>query len=232
MTTRRFFSAHPVINKSIRITADELFHLKNVNRARLEDEVEIIDGKGTLLSGKIRKIDNNEALVAIHKEEKVPKPPLRIIIAASLLKKKNMSLMIEKLTEIGVDEIRPLVYTRTDEKYSPAMLKKWQRIAAQSLKVSKRLWLTDIFPPVSIKEIGELARGIKTRIALDIGGESCSKANFDFPAIAVVGPPGDFVEEERDLLRKNCFVPYRINDCTMKSETAAISIAAILKMIS
>jgi 16S rRNA (uracil1498-N3)-methyltransferase len=232
MSTRRFFSSHPLSGNTLRINSDEYHHLKNVNRAKCGDSLEVIDGHGSLFTGEIQAMKSDEALVQVKKIEKSDKPPVNVIVAPSLLKQRPMNMMIEKLTELGVDEIRPVMFTRTDETYSPARLKKWNRIAGQSLKVNKRLWLTDIYPPVSIDQIIEMSRPIKTKILLDIPGQSPGNVIWQFPVIAVIGPPGDITAVEREILLQNGFTPYKINDVVLKSETAAISIGAVLKTLN
>jgi 16S rRNA (uracil1498-N3)-methyltransferase len=231
MSTRRFFSSHPFTGNILRLSGDEYHHLKNVNRAKCGESIEVIDGQGYLFFGEIRAMKSDEALVLVKKMEKSHKPPINAIVAPSLLKKHPMNMMIEKLTEIGVDEIRPVMFTRTDETYSPVRLKKWNRIACQSLKVNKRLWLTDIYPPVSIGQIIEISRPIKTKILLDISGQNPGKVMWRFPVIAVIGPPGDITAAEREILVQNGFTSYKINDAVLKSETAAISIGAALKAL-
>ena len=232
MGIRRFFSNNPVVKKCIPITGEEFHHLKNVIRIKAGDKVEVVSGEGSLFLGEIVKMDDSEAVVNIMKEKKENRPMVKIIIAPSLLKKRNMSLMIEKLTEMGVDEIRPVFYSRTDEKYNSSMLKKWNRIAMQSLKVNKMLWVSRIYPPVNIDEIIQFSKDINTKVLLDIAGEKEINSDFKPPVLSVVGPPGDFLKEEKALFIKNGFVPYKINNCTLKSETAAISMGAILSRIS
>jgi len=232
VSTRRFFSSHPLTGNILRLCGEELHHLKNVNRTKCGDSIEVIDGQGALFFGEIQAMKSDEALVLVKKIEKSDKPPVNVIAAPSLLKQRPMNVMIEKLTEIGVDEIRPVMFTRTDETYSPKRLKKWNRIASQSLKVNKQLWLTDIYPPVSIDQIIEMSRPIKTKILLDIAGQNPGNINWQFPVIAVIGPPGDITAAEREILLKNGFTPYKINNAVLKSETAAISISAILMFAS
>jgi 16S rRNA (uracil1498-N3)-methyltransferase len=232
LSIRRFFSSNPCTGNTLRISGDEYHHLKNVNRAKPGDPMEVIDGKGALFIGEIQAMKSNEALVLVKKIEKSDKTPVHVIVAPSLLKQHPMNVMIEKLTEIGVDEIRPVMFTHTDETYSPARLKKWNRIACQSLKVNKRLWLTDIYPPVAIEEIIEISQPIKTKILLDIPGQNPVNVTWQFPVIAVIGPPGDITTAEREILLQNGFTPYKINDAVLKSETAAISIGAVLKYAS
>lgn len=232
MTTRRFFSEVPGSGNTIRITGDEFYHLKTVNRSRPGDGVEVVNGNGTLYHGTIRSISGSEAVVGVTSREFREKPAARVIIAPSLLKQRPMNILIEKLAEIGVDEIRPVMFDRTDDKYGPARLKKWQRIAVQALKVNRRLWATEIYPPVSLPDIIGTAGPLATRVLLDISGGKPGAAAWEQPAIAVIGPPGDITDAERQTLVDGGFVPYSINECVMKSETAAISIAAILKLNS
>ena len=210
------------------MTGEELHHLRNVNRAKNGDELEVIDAKGSLYFGRIRDIDSREAAVEIVRREYREKPPLRIIAAPSLTKKKNMSLMMEKLAELGVDEIRPVIMTRTDEKYAPSMLKKWQRIAQQSLKVNKKLWPTEIYPPVRLDELLEDAAFTGTKLLLHADGESRLPADIRCPVICLIGPPGDFVPEEVARIREKGYLMVKINDSILKTETAAVAGAAIL----
>jgi len=234
MTNRRFLAEFLTECSTLTITGDEYHHLRHVNRAKCGDVLEVINGKGSLVHGEILKMDTNKALVQVIKKEKTEKPPLKIIIAPSLLKQRSMNLLIEKSSEIGVCEIRPILFTRTDESFSHSRLKKWQRIAAQSLKVNKHLWQTDIYPPVPLTKLIETSHPIKTKILLDISGTRPTSIlqQFQFPAISVIGPPGDLTDEERQLLIEKNFIPYNINHAILKSETAAIAISAILQIIS
>lgn len=228
MKIRRFFSNNKTLEKCIYISGEEFFHLKNVTRAKVGDQIEVINGEGYLFYGKIKKITGNEAVIYIIKKRKEKKSPVKIVIAPSLLKRSAMCLMIEKLSEIGIDEIRPVISERTDEKYSKSMLEKWNRIAIQSLKVNKKLWVSQIYPPVSINDILSFSKKMSTKILLDIEGRKETNSDLIPPVISIIGPPGDFIKEEKELFIENDFSPLNINNFTLKSETAAISIGAIL----
>jgi 16S rRNA (uracil1498-N3)-methyltransferase len=233
MSTRRFFSDHTPGEDSpgstITITGDELHHLRHVNRAKCGDVIEVINGKGSLYSGKIRTFKPGEAIIDIIHEETVPQPPTDIIIAVSLLKQRAMGILLEKLCEIGVAEIIPLIFTHTDEKFNPGRLKKWQKIPPQALKVNKHLWCTKIHEPLSLDSFIQYSSQYETKIMLDINGNKTTQKDWQLPLLAIIGPPGDFCEDEREALVKNGFIRYNINDAVLKSETAALSIAAILK---
>lgn len=233
MENRRFITDRPVRGNRVFITGDELHHLKTVNRAKSGTEIEVIDGKGTLYNGKILALGNHEAVVEIMDRQTREKPVIRMTIAPSLIKKKAMAVLVEKLAEMGVDEIRPVIFTRTDEKYSPSLLKKWRRIAMQALKVNQKLWPTEIYPPVNLEQLIENTRGAGVKILLHMEGEGNGESipgmcRRGVNVVSVIGPPGDFLPEEKTLLKENGFSEINLNEAILKTETAAISIAAIL----
>ncbi|MEN8154777.1 MAG: RsmE family RNA methyltransferase [Acidobacteriota bacterium] len=230
MNLRRFFSLCELKNDLIEISGEDLYHLKKVMRGKPGDPLEVINGTGSLFRGNIIEINNSRAVIRVKEKYFEPEPEPGIIIAPSIIKNRPMRFMIEKLTELGVDEIRPLYFNRTDVKYSSGSVAKWEKIAIESLKVNNRLWKTKIFEPVSIQDIIESSVNIKSKILLDIEGK---KETFNFnspPVLCIIGPPGDFTPEERELFRKNGFNPVNINSSILKVETAAISAGSILKL--
>lgn len=245
MSTRRFFSNRQAGDHRFIIDGDELHHLKTVNRAKVGDEIQVFDGRGGVYTCRIGLFESREAHVDIVSQKKFPRPPVRVVMAPSLTSRRAMNVMMEKLTELGVDEIRPVICTRTDEKYSPSMLDKWQRIAVQSLKVNKHLWPTQIYEPVKMPQFVQYIKSMEkcTGLLLHIEGDSIWGIGKDLdepqhepehepqhePFICIIGPPGDFVSEERQMLKEARFLEYKINDGLLKTETAAIAAAAILK---
>jgi 16S rRNA (uracil1498-N3)-methyltransferase len=231
MEIRRFFSQEPVLQHTVAIGGDECHHIRSVNRLRPGDPIEVIDGCGHLYTGTIRTISREQVTVHIQKEEREEPSTVETILAPSLLKPKAMTLLVEKLSEMGIDQIRPVLYSRTDIGCTPPMLKKWQRLAAQSLKVNKRLWLTAIYPPVTLQELLSWARGsgVRTPIVLDLEGPGGDLPPFLPPVCCLVGPPGDFTPQEKEQIAQNHFIPYRLNPCTLKTETAALAAAALLR---
>ncbi len=230
MRTRRFHSKGKTDHLFIEIVSNELYHLKNVLRKKRGDSIEVFNGKGSLFSGKIESINKSKAIVKITKEILKERPSTNIIIAPSLLKKKTMNLMIEKLTEMGVNKIQPVIFARTEAVYSNSLISKWEKLAIESLKVNGNLWVTDINPPCSVKELILSSSEIKNKILLDIEGE---KAYFKGIGqfVCVIGPPGGFTSEERKLFTKSGFIPININESVMKVETAAFSTVSILKYL-
>jgi 16S rRNA (uracil1498-N3)-methyltransferase len=229
MGERRFFTANEAVNGQVAVDGDEFHHIVHVMRHRAGDEVEIVNGRGGLVHGRIAAVKSHSLQVAVQHSEDFPRPPLRVVISPSLTKGHAMNWLVEKLTELGVDEIRPLVCERTDVAYGASQLRRWEKIAAQSLKVNRKFWLTRIFAPVSPAGIIAAAEKVPGKILLDIDAPAKLERPAAFPVLAVIGPPGDFSAAEKGLFRENGFRPALVNDGILKTETAALAIAAILK---
>jgi len=229
MNIRRFFAGDISIKNSVSVVSDEFYHLTRVLRKKNGDTIELFDAMGTLAVGEIVNIEKGSAVVVIKERHSFEKSETKTVICPSILKRKSMDLLVEKLSEMGIDEIRPVIFSRTDVKFKEASLKRWRKISIESLKVNGKLWPSEIFQPVNINSIISLSEKFKSRIIFDIEG-SKNGISLSFPAIAIVGPPGDFTDMERENLKKNGFTDININDAVMKSETAAISAAAIMKL--
>jgi 16S rRNA (uracil1498-N3)-methyltransferase len=229
MSERRFFSANSPAGGQVLVDGEEFHHIVRVMRCRRGDELEVVDGRGGLFVGRIAAIAGSSLQLAVERSEFFPQPPPRVIIAPSLTKGHAMNWMIEKLSEMGVDEVRLLACERTDVAFSPAQLKRWQKIAAQSLKVNRRYWLTRIAPPVAPVALIAGAAALPARILFDIAAAGGLERPAAWPALAVVGPPGDLSAAEKEMFRAAGFQPARVNDAILKTETAALTAAALLK---
>ncbi len=228
---RRFLTFQPPDKTTgiLRITEDEHFHLKTVMRARKGYRMHVIDGKGSLYECEVEDIGNSETVTRIISEEYREHPGLRLVMGVSVLKKKQMQLMIEKLSELGVDVIQPLIFDRTDTSWSPSSLEKWQKIALQSLKVNRRLHACEVRPPVKYSSFINQIPENSFAVMLDIDGEPATLSKSDSPGIyAITGPPGDYTEQERELIKGSGFRAMNINSGILRTETAAIAMASIL----
>jgi 16S rRNA (uracil1498-N3)-methyltransferase len=229
MAERRFFSPHETVQGQVCIDGDEFHHIVHVMRCRAGDELEIVNGRGRLARGRIAVVTGRALRVDIQHAEEFPRPAPRVFIAPSLTKGHAMNWLIEKLCEMGVDEVRPLLCQRTDVAWSPSQLRRWEKMASQALKVNRRYWLTRILPPVSPAALIADCAGLPAKILLDIAGTHRLERPAAYPVLAAVGPPGDFSEAEKELFLAGGFLPVLVNDAILKTETAALAVAAILK---
>ncbi len=228
MHLRRFFVPGPIEATPRPIEGGEFHHLKTVLRARLGEEIELVDGQGRLGTGRILRMESRRALVGIERVETVPPPPPGVVVACPPLKHHAMNWMVEKLCELGVDEIRPTRFERTDGTTALDAGERWQGLAQQALKVNRRLWQTRIAPLSPLDDVLTAAPAFAARIAGDLAGAPWPQHPLPRPTLLLIGPPGDFTAGEWQRIAAAGFSRHHIGTCLLKSETAAIAAAALL----
>jgi 16S rRNA (uracil1498-N3)-methyltransferase len=143
----------------------------------------------------------------------------RIAIAFALTKGDRPELVVQKLTELGVDRIVPFFAARSvvrwDEERAQRNLVRLRRIAREAAMQSRRVTLPALTDVASVASIA--AQGF---VRADRGGAPLSLA---CPSVAI-GPEGGWSDDERREL-PGCVA---LADTVLRAETAAIAAAAVL----
>ncbi|HDP93744.1 MAG TPA: 16S rRNA (uracil(1498)-N(3))-methyltransferase [Candidatus Aminicenantes bacterium] len=229
MTGRRFLCVVSNDTNTLFFDAEEHHHLVRVMRARVGMEIEAVNGCGDWFRARITRVAPRVVEAAILKHERRERPAIRLILAPSMLKKRSMDLMLEKLCELGVDEIRPVCFERNDGDCPGEIPERWQRIALQAVKINRRSWATRIFAPVDLESLIRESAAIPVRVMLEISGRPFATDPDLLPILCVIGPPGDFTPREQAELQNAGFVSRRLNAGILRSETAAITAAAVFQ---
>ena len=220
-------------SKTISVTGkDELHHLRNVLRLKKGSEVFIFDGRGEEASGILTAVTPQAATVQIKSVSQFkPQKPL-IILACALPKKTKFELIIEKATELGVDEIIPLKTKRTEIDLKGDRLDKkhlrYQTIALNASKQSNRHIIPTIHPITAFAPALDLLTKTTDAIIPSLSGKrknilAAFKELKSSKAISfLVGPEGDFTPEEYGQANEKGCLPVTLGKTTLKVETAAI----------
>jgi 16S rRNA (uracil1498-N3)-methyltransferase len=156
MARRRFYVPQDSIQdgKAV-LPEDQAHHLKRVLRVRNGEAVEIFDGKGR---GYIGEVDLHGTDVILCGLQSLPfqEPTLRFILAAALIKSAKFEWMLQKATELGVDEVVPLE-TRLSDLTIPSgkmahRLDRWERIVKEASKQSRRLTVPQVHAPLTFSD--------------------------------------------------------------------------------
>ena len=133
---------------------DQIHHVKNVLRAKTQDQLEIFNNTNYIFLAKIIEIKKKRVLIEItEKTYKNFESPVHIHLGQIISNKKNMDLTIQKSTELGVKTITPLFFESCLKNKKTHFLKKiqhWQNIIISSCKQCKRNVLPKIYPPEQI----------------------------------------------------------------------------------
>ena len=202
---------------------DEKKHLTKVLRKQEGDIISVIDGKGYLYSTKINSLDKNSSLVEIIKKEKKKKKHnyhLHIGIAPT----KNITRFewfLEKATEIGIDEITPIICNRSERK--KINIQRCNRILISSIKQSLKFYKPKLNVPSNFSDfINKKLEGDKLIAhCLKTEKNKINKSNLKKYTI-LIGPEGDFTENEISLALKIGFKATTLGKSRLRTEPAGI----------
>ncbi len=224
------FYAHEVNGSFCRLDAEESGHCVRVLRHRAGDEIDVIDGEGTLYHCRITD-DNPKGAEAQVLEAKADwnAHPYHLTIGCCPTKNNDrFEWFVEKATELGVDCIVPLIGERSERKVYKT--DRAVRIALSATKQSLKARIPAIKEPVSVKEfLRQPADGLRL-IAYCFEGETLRTSikaalnGFKGRDITIlIGPEGDFSPEEARLALDNGYIPIHLGASRLRTETAAVT---------
>lgn len=221
----QIFYAPDMIGGVYELSKEESKHAIRVLRLRKGDEIILADGNGNLFRSKIIN-DNHNACIAeeIERIHKKKTRDFRIHIAIAPTKNiDRFEWMIEKCTEMGVDEITPII-TRHSER-SAIKMDRLNRITVSAVKQSINAYIPKIN---DIVEFNTFIAKVKEDIRLiahcnETKKESIYKAcRGQKDCIVFIGPEGDFSMEEVELAIEKGFIPVTLGENRLRTETAGI----------
>ena len=224
------FYAHEVNGSFCRLDAEESGHCVRVLRHRAGDEIDVIDGEGTLYHCRITD-DNPKGAEAQVLEAKADwnAHPYHLTIGCCPTKNNDrFEWFVEKATELGVDCIVPLIGERSERKVYKT--DRAARIALSATKQSLKARIPAIEEPVSVKEfLRQPADGLRL-IAYCFEGETLRTSikaalnGFKGRDITIlIGPEGDFSPEEARLALDHGYIPIHLGASRLRTETAAVT---------
>lgn len=161
-------------------------------------------------------------------------PQFSVCVGLGLSKGDRMDIAIQKSTELGVNEIVPLMTKYSEVKFAnndrlEKKVSHWQKIAINASEQSGRLSIPKISAPISINEWLEgnpsalklvLSTRSKTGLSTIQAQTSCS---------LLIGPEGGLSESEEKLAITNGFQAISLGERILRTETAPIAALAILQ---
>lgn len=231
-----YISEYDALQKEIILDENTSKHIAQVLRMKKGEKLNLTDGKGNLLTTEIADDHKKHCRVKIEETSRKDQDTRRITISISLLKNSNrFEWFLEKATEIGVHEIIPLICKRTEkQKFRDERM---QNILISAMLQSQQCWLPVLHKPVDYELIFRQEEIIHTSqkfIAHCIEEEKRNLADLVNETLSsqviLIGPEGDFTNEEVQLAIHNHFDAVSLGDTRLRAETAGIVAATILKI--
>lgn len=209
---------HAVLNKS------DSGHLIKVMRMKKGDLVHLTDGLGNLYEGLIEIDDPKKTMVQLRDVKKdFGKRDFYMHMAVAPTKNiSRFEWFLEKATEMGVDEITPLICMHSERKV--VKRDRSERVLIAAMKQSVKAFLPVINEVVGFEALLKHDfRGQKFIAYIDekVKGRLKDKYQKGEDALILIGPEGDFSSKEIDMAIAHGFVPISLGKSRLRTETAA-----------
>jgi 16S rRNA (uracil1498-N3)-methyltransferase len=209
------------------LTAKEAHHATHVLRLKAGDTITVFDGNGREALCRF----GERGQLTILQQSDSPSLPCRITLAQAV-PKKNMDLIVQKATELGVAGIVPLISERTIKRPGGSP-ERWREIALEACKQSGNNWLPVIHEPQPAQKFlavpGEFE--LKLIASLQTDAKPLKLILRDpHPAsvLILIGPEGDFTPAELEVAASTGCRPLSLGPLVLRAETAAVYALSIL----
>lgn len=239
-----FVTNEQIQNKEVIIQGEDVNHIKNVLRKKIEDEITVcnVDISKDYLC-QITKIEEKVIRCnLLEKLENNSESNIKVTILQGLPKADKMEWIIQKAVELGVYDIIPIEMKRCvvklTEKDKIKKIQRWQKIAEVASKQSGRNIIPKINPIKSIKNICNLSQEYDIVIvAYENERENQlrhelqkvkAKQKEDLKIAILIGPEGGIDKEEINLLKEQGAKIVTLGNRILRTETVALTILSII----
>lgn len=226
-----YINDYYVSQKQIVLNEETSKHVVQVLRMKVGEQLNLTDGKGSLITCEITDDHKKHCTVEVKETRFNTQGTRKVSVAISLLKNANrFEWFLEKATEIGVNEIIPLICERTEkEKFR---YERMQGIVISAMLQSQQTWLPVLHEPVQYvnMQMWKCVNGSNFIAHCDEGNKQSLHLHINTSAhqLICIGPEGDFTQNEIELALAQGFIPVSLGATRLRTETAGVVAAALL----
>ncbi|MDA7714658.1 16S rRNA (uracil(1498)-N(3))-methyltransferase [Candidatus Pelagibacter sp.] len=227
---RLFFKESLSLNLTAKLDKPQSHYVSKVMRIKIGEIFSLFNSSGEW-EAKILNISKSIVEFNITKQLRQKESTKELWLAFSPIKSNYFNFMIQKATELGVTKFLPIIFDRTIvRKINKERLAK---VIIEAAEQSNRINVPSIEEPQSLKDF--LSNEKMDLIFTDLNSKN-KKLNLakliNNPTCVIIGPEGDFSEEEREkILSFKGVQPIKINENILRSETAVISALSIVSYL-
>jgi len=238
----RFFCKSSDIagDKIIMRDKEQVHHIRDVLRLKIKDKVTLCDESGNGFDCAIEQISGKIILaIKTRRAPSMAKQKVKITIACAIPKKCKFDDIVDKLTQLGVNKIIPLLTERVivnwDARKKSLQQKRWEKIALNASQQSQRSVLPVIEPVRRIEEVLANSGDFDLKLIPALIGERKPLKEILTQAhpgniLFLIGPEGDFTPEEVGKVKSRGFIPVTLGAQVLRVDTAAIAVASYIKL--
>lgn len=223
---RLFYSKSLSLNLTDKLDKSQSHYVSKVMRLKEKEVFSLFNSSGEW-EAKIANINKSIVEFKVTKQLRQKENTIDLWLAFSPIKSNYFNFMIQKATELGVTKFLPIIFERTIvRKINKERLEK---VIIEAAEQSNRITVPSIEEPQKLKSF------LNNDMDLIFTDLNTANTKIDIkklttkPTCVIIGPEGDFSEEEREeILKFSGVQPIKINENILRSETAVISALSII----
>lgn len=220
------------LHKEVSLEGQEFHHLAHVFRAKVGDEIELVNGKGALAHAELIQISKQKALLEISSLSQEEKSSHELILYQAIPRLNRLDTILEKATELGVTQICLFPAERSERHtLNENQMERMRSVTIAALKQCGRLYLPSLSLIYPIKEwetakdthflFGDLSPSAP-KLSSVLNAQS--QQNYAF----ITGPEGGFTKDEEESLRAKGAQGVKLHAHILRTDTASIVALGII----
>ena len=208
-------------------------YIRDVLRMGRGDTLALFDGSGMEYPSEIIEATARDVTLRIlSKHQGKSESPIHIRVGIGLLKANKMDLVIQKISELGVQEVFPVSARRAvpalDPDRAEQRRERWQTIAREASRQSGRSTVTDVGQVSSLDEFvgrsgdADISLLFTTAATRPLDELATQQVGRPGRVLLLVGPEGGFSPEEEQIAQGQGFLRVGLGPRVLRAETAAI----------
>lgn len=221
------FYTPDIAGEEYTLNAEESRHCIRVLRLQQGSLIYLVDGRGGFYQAKISRPDPQKTtLNIVDKQTNYGRRNYSLHIAIAPTKQiERFEWFLEKATEIGIDEITPVICSRSERR--DIKTERLQKIITSAVKQSIKAYHPQLNPPLKLADFisGQNDGGQNKYIAHCLDTNKLPLKNRYLPGnncVVLIGPEGDFTAKEIEQATQNNFFAISLGNSRLRTETAAL----------
>ncbi len=238
MRISRLYVAQPLTpGQTVELDEENAHYVRTVLRLKLDDAITLFNGNGCEYASVLGEVSRKHVRISIRSLlERTVESPLQVMLGLGISRGDRMDLSVQKAVELGVNKITPLMAERcvvqfTAEK-KQQRLHHWQKIIQHAVEQSGRTVMPELTEVEAIQDwVYKQQTGLKVFLDPYAENNLTELQPVNETVVLLTGPEGGFTDQERQIAKASGFVPVRLGNRILRTETASIAALAAVQML-
>jgi 16S rRNA (uracil1498-N3)-methyltransferase len=211
-------------------------HVLQVLRMQSGEQLQLTDGKGNRATATIAQVQKKKFSVIVDRIDVFEKSRTQLHLAVAFTKNTARNeWLLEKITEMGVSSIIPLITQRTER--DKIRYDRWHNILVSAIQQSQQFHLPELKEAAPFRQVLAESAGMEQRLLAHCIDEKqrvpISEALQPHKeTIIFIGPEGDFTPDEVDLCEAHGFKGLSLSNNRLRTETASMAACAYFNLVN